>query len=690
MKNLPEGLGGTYKRILTKISETPTRARLAHKIFQWATIAERPLHITELKEAVAIEPSDIYWDKDKFSHDDIMLASCRGLIVNDEDDGTVHFAHHTVRQYLIGGLTTKVDPRFEVLVGDAHILAGQTCVAYLSFSDFETQITSSTPIARLEQRGVLESGGPLWIPSVLGIRKPLFDIPYKLLRGDLAIRHPGSDYLKHLRPQPKAIYTPSNDLKEKYRLLSYAIDHWEPHSRWFTDAYSPRRFGNLIKYKNLAFEFRPWGANEHFGPYGCVGCPSSSAESLVAKDLPLTSMIHYAAEVGNLTLLKYVQSYGASLRDHLYHERHHQETLLIACRYNRAAVMQYLLINGNFDISDGEAVNSAADAGHVEVLQCLLRYGEYPIKEKGHIPLRLAAQKGHEAAVEAILEAGADPNAYDKQTILKMIESAAMNGQYLVVRILSQIRAWHNLIPTIIDYNPTILHLTAMHGHVATTRALLECGFPIDSLNSDRRNALHSAALWGHSTVVELLLQKGAAFLLDEYGMSPIDLAVKGGYINVLESFKTLSPTSFLPKDMSYARPLHTAVEGYNDEGIRWLVNNGYNIEAVDQYSETPLLKALRGWNEPAVRMLLELGASINPYHERCYSSNLSPAIDACLAKSSSIPILRMFFDKIRGDRGPSHAKKRELIVLAVENARKRKNIEAVKLLEDELTLYPE
>lgn len=160
LDNLPEGLGGTYRRILVTISRSPLRAGLARKMFQWATVAQRPLHIEEFKEAVAFNPQDKHWEEDKIPNEDFMFESCRGLIIKDED-GTVHFAHHTVRQYLIGGLATQIDPSFEVSTGDADFLAGLTCVAYLSFSDFETQLTSATPTAILEQKGVLESGGPL-------------------------------------------------------------------------------------------------------------------------------------------------------------------------------------------------------------------------------------------------------------------------------------------------------------------------------------------------------------------------------------------------------------------------------------------------------------------------------------------------------------------------------------------------
>lgn len=225
LKNLPEGLGETYRRILVTIGRSPLRASLAAKIFKWAAVAKLPLHIEAFKEAVSFGPDDKNWEEDKIPHEDLMFESCRGLIVKDGDDGTVHFAHHTVRQYLTGGLSTRVDPYFEVSIVDAEALAAQTCVAYISFSDFESQLTSTTPKVTLEQKGILESGGPMWVPSILGIRKPMFNIPYRLLRGNPAQKPLDSDYWKYLTPHCKSTYSPSTDLKDKYQLLCYAIEH---------------------------------------------------------------------------------------------------------------------------------------------------------------------------------------------------------------------------------------------------------------------------------------------------------------------------------------------------------------------------------------------------------------------------------------------------------------------------------
>ncbi len=695
LNNLPEGLGDTYKRILIKISKSPSRAKMAKNVFKWATVAKRPLHVEELKEAVAFEPDDKGWNVDKIPHEDFIFESCRGLIIKDHEDGTVHFAHHTVRQYLTGGLTTKVGPLFEISVVNANVIAGQICVAYLSFSDFETQITSTTPTARLEQKGVLESGGPLWIPSILGIRKPMFDIPYRLLRGDPAQRPSDPNYWKHLRPTPKSKTSPSTDLKNKYRLLSYVIDYWELHARWCYSSESTfrRRLESLALHKTLAFEFRPWGPNQHFGPYGCIGCPSPNATSLAAKDLPHISMMHYAAKVGNLMLLACKNSTEVDINDYIHHERYHHETLLIACRHNRTEIVKYLIQQGGYDISDGRAVNAAATAGKVEVLEYLLiiyedspKYQRDDFLPLGDELLLSAAGKGDEAVVRVLTEFGARLGADDQR---KFIESAAMSGHDSMIRALVQTRAQDSVG---FNFDTTALHLAAANGHTGATRALLEAGFPRDKVDSNGRTALHVAGELGQSAVAEILLEHGADPLLlvveHHYGKTPFHLAAKGGHVKVLGLFmKNIDPLNHSIIVMANLKrsALHLAAAGDHDKAVRWLIENGADINASDSRGNSPLYNATKLGQETIVSTLLEFGAR---FVDKAYSYEDLDLLNFA-ARNANKNILVLFLEHIRDIRKPP-IDKRRILVKMLRCARQAKNLAAEEVIEREFRHYPE
>lgn len=688
LKNLPEGLGDTYRRILIKISKSPSRARLAQKVFKWATVAKRPLHVEELKEAIAFGPDDKSWSVDKIPHEDLMFESCRGLIIKDEDDETAHFAHHTVRQYLTGGLSTKVDSQFEISIENAEVLAGETCVAYLSFSDFETQITSTTSTVRHEHNRVLESGGPLWIPSILGIRKPLFEVPYRLLRGDPTLQPSESDYWKHLVPKPKPKISPSTHLLDKYRLLSYAIENWEPHTRFYDRRFSAHRLAQLAMDKTLAFEFRPWGPNQHFGPYGCVGCPSPGAASLVAKHLPYISMLHYAAEVGNIVLLA---SGIASESGYIYHERYHQETLMIACRQNRIEIVKYLMDHGGYDISDGRAVNAAATAGHAEVLLYLLTLGQYSVKQQGDVALFMAAKNGHDAIITVLAEAGADLHVEDQRTGMNVVETAAMNGHASAIRVLLRKGAYLKVAS---QTGPAALHRAAAGGHPTATRALLESGFPANISDLRGKTPLHFAAESGHEDVSEVLLEYGAnpSLKISESSVdsdsTPFHLAAGGGHVKVLELFKRYFPAEDYPLTGLGLNEgaLHLAAAGGHFEAIRWLVGYGFDVNAKDVDHLPALPYAIESGDETTVRVLLELGARVFSSDPPYYDSGI-----LLRAAKREIPsILEMLFVSIQKDKRIAYGVKRLSIVGALKYAQHEKKRAAEQLLELELKKYPE
>lgn len=75
LQNLPDGLGETYERILTRIGQNAMKRDVAQKVFTWILCARRPMRIDEVREAVAFGPSDTSWDSDKIPDDDLMIQS---------------------------------------------------------------------------------------------------------------------------------------------------------------------------------------------------------------------------------------------------------------------------------------------------------------------------------------------------------------------------------------------------------------------------------------------------------------------------------------------------------------------------------------------------------------------------------------------------------------------------------------
>ncbi len=136
LQDLPEGLTATYERIYCKIACRATRQKaLAEKIFDWTICAKRPLRFEELKDAIAVDPDDVSWDRRKISaetDEKRFLGVCGNLVVFHMRDSTVRLAHHTVGRFL--EQHKKDRPQIDEKIG-------QICLTYLAFSDFESQVS---------------------------------------------------------------------------------------------------------------------------------------------------------------------------------------------------------------------------------------------------------------------------------------------------------------------------------------------------------------------------------------------------------------------------------------------------------------------------------------------------------------------------------------------------------------------
>lgn len=118
---------------------------IAQRIFKWVVCAKRPLLLAKVAEAVALKLTDRSRDADKMPNHSRLIQACRNLVVFDEDDEAVRLAHHTVQQFLLQPPTNGSAPGLQFQLEQADVEVGEICVAYLSFSDFERQITISNP-----------------------------------------------------------------------------------------------------------------------------------------------------------------------------------------------------------------------------------------------------------------------------------------------------------------------------------------------------------------------------------------------------------------------------------------------------------------------------------------------------------------------------------------------------------------
>jgi hypothetical protein len=158
LAELPETLDETYERTLRGINKA--NWEFAHRMFQFVSVASRPLHVKELADLLAFdfEAGSI----PKFHEDcrledpaDAVLTTCSTLlaIVNDEGSPVIQFSHFSVKEFLTSTRLAEAadnnSRRYHVSMTPAHTLVAQACLGILLHLDKDVTYDSleSFPLA---------------------------------------------------------------------------------------------------------------------------------------------------------------------------------------------------------------------------------------------------------------------------------------------------------------------------------------------------------------------------------------------------------------------------------------------------------------------------------------------------------------------------------------------------------------
>ena len=186
----------------------------------------------------------------------------------------------------------------------------------------------------------------------------------------------------------------------------------------------------------------------------------------------------------------------------------------------------------------------AARNGHVKVVRLLLEHFDVNIEEVGTVKfdgyviegataLWCSAGAGHDGVVRTLLEAGADVNhaTFSNSTPLR---AACFDGRLDIVRHLIDNKADLH-IPN--KYNNTCLMIASYKGHKDVVTFLLEHGANPDSKAHCGATALHFAAERGFLPIVEELIRCKAAVVLNDQGMTPLQIAAESSRTDIVEFF---------------------------------------------------------------------------------------------------------------------------------------------------------
>lgn len=251
--------------------------------------------------------------------------------------------------------------------------------------------------------------------------------------------------------------------------------------------------------------------------------------------------------------------------------------------------------------------------------RCVVKVKEESI-EKARAPLQLAAQRGDIEIFKLLVSKGAD-----------------IHGKY--------------------ESTGKLLGLAAGSGCCEIVQYLLKAGIKTEAKDGDSWTALHYAARWGHGEVIRLLIVGGANIeARTKDGQSPLMLAARNGCLEAtrilldyganiqarcsrgISAFHDAAadPSDkqvevmklLLERGASIAwtvtrgeykggLPIHDAAYSGSQKGVKYLLDNGSDVNAVDSLGCRPLHLAVEAGRTDMAQYLINLGADIHALTNR-------------------------------------------------------------------------
>ena len=518
LADLPETLDETYERTLREINKA--NWRFAHRLFQFAAVAVRPLRVEELAELLAFdfEAGQIPkfhrdWRLEDPMH--AVLATCPSFLAIVH--GVVQFSHFSVKEFLTSVRLAEANDiilrRYHISETPAHTLAARACLGYLLHLDED--VTSDS----LPKLPFAEYSAKYWVDharledvsrNVEDGLKELFDTSKPHLAVCLWIR----DWkLMHRskRPSPPR-GTPLHyiALWGLHSVVELLINEHSPNvnSQDFTDSATPLHVAASEGHLQIARRL--------------LECDTDVNAQNEDKETPL----HVALKRGHLEVARMLIERGADMSTP---DKDSEIPLHLALRTGKLEVARMLLECG-------------ADASSQD------RDGRTPL----HMELEaavLGAAKLKTVELEVIrllIERDTGVSARDKdgRTPLHLV---SLGNWYPRFGTFSHPEVARMLIEHGVDLSAqdndgqTPLHLASQAAELEVARMLIEHGADASIQNKDGQTPLHLVSLvdWDpYPELARMLIEHGADVLAqDQDGRTPIDLASQARRLAKIDMF---------------------------------------------------------------------------------------------------------------------------------------------------------
>jgi ankyrin repeat protein len=586
LAELPKTLDETYERTLRGINEA--NWEFALRMFQFVSVASRPLYVEELADLLAFnfEAGSIpkfYEDWRLKKPADAVLSTCSTLltIVNDLGSPVIQFSHFSVKEFLtstrLAEATDIISRRYHISMTPAHTLAAQACLGILLHLDKDVTCDS------LKDFSLAEYAAEHWVDHAR-----FEDVSRNVEDGMKELFHPSKPHLaicvwicdpavptwnRTRNETPLPLQVPQSSLHYAaswgvHPVLEFLIiEHSQDVcSRDSTDNATPLHLASLNGHVKAACKLIEHGAD------------------LTAENNDRWTPLHLASQRGGVDVARMLIERGADL----------------TARNNKGETPLHL----------------ASSRGNVEVARMLIEHGaDMTARDNGgRTPLYLALEMGHVDVGRMLIERGADVTTQknDGRTLLHL---ASQWGRVDIGRMLieggADVTAQEN-------DGRTPLHLASQFGRVDIGRMLIEGGADVAAQKRDGETPLHLASHMGHVDIGRMLIERGAdVSAQDNCGWTPLHLASRMGQADVasmliergadvtVQNKYRDTPLHFASDPLSFARisPQKCADIAY------MLLEHGAYVNARDNSGSTPFVLASRRGHAETIRVLVQHGA---------------------------------------------------------------------------------
>ncbi|KAI9765967.1 MAG: hypothetical protein M1840_006974 [Geoglossum simile] len=611
LADYPKDLSETFSRIL--LGSEGSGKPYQRRILELITVAHRPLTIEELREALSVVPGDTVWNLTRLFNDIFSTLTCCGsLLVVDEEELTVRFVHHSVKQFLLSGFRDSNNIAFTI--DSAKRKMADIIITYLSYGVFGTQL-STMVVPQIRAR----SAPSRIIRSTLESSCSVRNLALKLLESR---KQSDCDIGPTLAETSKLFNSRSVD---EFHFFSYAKSYWLQHILCTSDQ-EPAMYdlmlrlfqGNIVNTNAIDKDGRTplWlAADNGYEAIVKLLLDSGKVDVNSRNNRGLTPL-SWAAENGHEAIVKQLLDSGEV--DVNSKNNRGQTLLWWAAENGQKAIVKLLVNSGKVDVNSKNNRGQtllwwAAENGHEAIVKLLLDSGKVDVNSKdnyGQTPLLWAAKNGHEAIVKLLLDSGeVDVNPKDKhgQTLLSW---AAENGHEAIVKLL--LDSGKVDVNSKDNHGRTPLSWAAENGHEAIVKLLLDSGeVDVNSKDKHGRTPLSWTAGNGQKAIVKQLLDSGKVDVnsKDKHGRTPLSWAAGNGQKAIVKQLLDSGKVDVNSKDSHGLTPLSWAAENGREAIVKQLLDSDeVDVNLKDNYGQTLLLWAAENGQKAIVKLLVDSG----------------------------------------------------------------------------------